>query len=1041
MKFNKIFFFTLLIVTFTLPALALDSIIFDDNFSMIKPALSAEYLIDSKKSLSIGKILADKTDDMLKWQKSNQESLGFGFTKDTYWVRFQVSNPTGKKIEWMLEQKYPLIDHISLFVPGMDGQYKEIKTGDKLPFSKRPYRYKNFVFPLTLGPGDTDTYFLRFESTSAININLVCWSNKAFEEHVYTETPVMWMFYGFFIIMFVYNLLLFLSLRDISYFYYIVWIAVFTLLHMSLTGVAVQFLWPRSVWWSNICIPVFLGLAVFSLVQFGRHLTKFWEISKPVDNLLKALVIIALIASAVTLIFNSDEIALIATDLIVAIALVVGGPVSLAVIVMKKVRSKQLFFVSLSFLFFIVGSALFLLKTFALLPETFWTTHGIQIGAAMQIILISLCLADKINTANNELKALNTGLEDEVQNRTQKLIEANDKLKEMDRLKTDFFANITHEIRTPLTLILSPVESVLQGEYSKEVDKAFAENIQRNAIRLLRLVNNILDFSKIKEGKMTTVVREVDFAKLLKNYTETIKPAAESKGVEVSFVSSTESLPLFLDSAKADRIAMNLLSNALKFTDKGGKIEVRIREDNRYCYVDFKDTGIGIPSDMLDFIFYRYEQADSNLTRMNVGTGIGLSLAKELTEMHGGTISVVSSQIDEYPDDHGTTFTVTIPKGKAHLEGRAGVEFVKANEQEEMVSDQRRFFGMREMIDFKAHALVTEDPQTTISSSVRSDVSDKTNILLVEDSAHMRSLIIRLLEVKGYTVDVAVDGQDGLEKAKELHPDIIITDVMMPIMDGYQMTRAIREDKHLKQTPIIMLTAKTEVEARIDGLESGADDYLTKPFNLKELIARIKSLIKNHETIKEYQNSITKNYEATTNVLISTIDAKDHYTYGHSERVAQLMEIFAKRLDYPKEEVDKIKIISFLHDIGKIGTPENILNKEGPLTKDEFEEMKLHPVRGYKILQPIDFLKGYLENVYYHHERFDGSGYPEGLAGSSIPVESRMLSIVDSYDAMSTNRPYRNSLSKPIIIAELEENAGTQFDPTLVKIFLDIIKS
>ena len=436
----------------------------------------------------------------------------------------------------------------------------------------------------------------------------------------------------------------------------------------------------------------------------------------------------------------------------------------------------------------------------------------------------------ELEGAYEEMSAINTQLEE----RTGKLLEstyeldrANQKLKDLDKLKTNFFANISHEIRTPLTLILSPVESVIQDDYKNEVGKDFFKNIQRNAIRLLRLVNNLLDYSKIEEGRMSMKLQEVDLVKIMKNYIVTIESASESKGIELTFNSNIDSLLLFIDIEKADKIAMNLLSNALKFTDEGGKIEISIREDDKNCCIDVEDTGVGIPADMLDSIFDRFKQADGSSTRKYEGTGIGLSLAKELTELHGGSISVKSKFIDDYPDDHGTTFTLTIPKGRKHFEDRAEVEFITESELEESVSDKRRFHGMREMIEFKE-----EPPPALPLTKGEMAEGQRGSLLVVEDNSDMRNFLNSLLE-EIYTVNFAVDGLDGLGKAKELQPDIIITDVMMPNMDGYEMTQKIKEDENLKRIPVLMLTAKAEIAHKIEGLEYGADDYPLKTLQLK----------------------------------------------------------------------------------------------------------------------------------------------------------------------------------------------------------------
>ena len=215
-----------------------------------------------------------------------------------------------------------------------------------------------------------------------------------------------------------------------------------------------------------------------------------------------------------------------------------------------------------------------------------------------------------------------------------------DERRELEEQKTLFFSNISHEIRTPLTLILSPIESYLQGDYGGDPGRPFFENLYRNGLRLFKLINNLLDFSKIEAGRMVLHVSEADIADILKNYIASVRSTAELRGITIDFTPPPRKVEnLFIDTEKIDRIFMNLLSNALKFTDRGGAIGVRLHDDDVFCYVEVEDNGCGIPADKLGIVFDRFSQADASATRKHEGTGIGLALAKELAEMHGGNIS------------------------------------------------------------------------------------------------------------------------------------------------------------------------------------------------------------------------------------------------------------------------------------------------------------------------------------------------------------------------------------------------------------------
>lgn len=409
--------------------------------------------------------------------------------------------------------------------------------------------------------------------------------------------------------------------------------------------------------------------------------------------------------------------------------------------------------------------------------------------------------------------------------------------RELEEQKGRFFANVSHEIRTPLTLMLSPIESYLQGDYRKEIDRDFFKNLYRNGLRLLKLINNLLDFSKIEAGRMTMTVVPMDIVQFIRTYVTSLQSACDSRGITLAFVPENSIENLYADPEKVDKILMNLLSNALKYTDANGSITIRLRDDEVYCFLEIEDTGQGIPSHSLEKIFDRFGQAESGDIRIRDGTGIGLALARELVEMHGGTITVTSRFIEDHPDDHGSVFTVTLLKGKEHLLEQPGISFGTRDGLSESITDSR-LRGLEEL----SHPLMpAEEENAEIPSS-----PDLPKILVVDDNPDMRVFLSTLMKGR-FTIITAVNGSEGLRMMEKHAPDLVIADVMMPVMDGYEMTRCIKKDAFLRHTPVIMLTAKAELSHKIEGLEYGADDYLTKPFNSKELLARVKTLLKTRE--------------------------------------------------------------------------------------------------------------------------------------------------------------------------------------------------
>jgi PAS domain S-box-containing protein len=404
--------------------------------------------------------------------------------------------------------------------------------------------------------------------------------------------------------------------------------------------------------------------------------------------------------------------------------------------------------------------------------------------------------------------------------------EKNKKFEELDQMKSRFFANISHEFRSPLTLILGPSESIVTESNEEETRKK-AGTIKRNANRLLGLINQLLDLSKLEAGKMKLEITKGNIVSFLKGITMSFESVAEEKDITLKAKASNDEIEMYFDKEKMIKIITNLLSNAIKFTQQGEMITVRIAEiENNFVEIKIRDTGMGLSEEELPHIFDRFYQADHSNTREHEGTGIGLALTKELVELHHGTISVDSKLGDPgLIGTRGTEFTIKLPLGKEHLS------------DDEIVEDK---IILNEVKNQTEIAIVDSSSQLFQNDS--EVIEDKNIILVVEDNAEVRDYIKDSLG-KDYQIEEASNGEQGVRKAEQFIPDLIISDIMMPKMDGNELIRILKNDEKTSHIPIILLTAKSEQESRLEGLETGADDYLTKPFNTKELQVRINNLI------------------------------------------------------------------------------------------------------------------------------------------------------------------------------------------------------
>lgn len=328
------------------------------------------------------------------------------------------------------------------------------------------------------------------------------------------------------------------------------------------------------------------------------------------------------------------------------------------------------------------------------------------------------------------------------------------------------------------------------------------------------------------------------------------------------------------------------------------------------------------------------------------------------------------------------------------------------------------------------------------------------NILVIDDEMAPRESIRMVLKGR-YNVATATGALEGIAMMSERPVDLVVMDIKMPKMDGITALQEIKK-KH-PDTEVVLLTAYASLETARDAIRFGAFDYLLKPFDKDDIISVVeKGLEKRRSStglrmerdilldraahleqqISEARSNIMMCYEGTVSALILTIDAKDHYTYNHSKRVAQLSSSIASVLGVPGKTTKEIEHAASIHDIGKIGIEEGILRKKGHLTAEEYEEMKKHPAIGAKIVQSVPFLEDAIPVILHHHERYDGKGYPDGIAAEDIPLSARIVIVADAVDAMMSVRPYRNALSMEKVLSELRENSGTQFDPAVIDVLL-----
>ena len=540
----------------------------------------------------------------------------------------------------------------------------------------------------------------------------------------------------------------------------------------------------------------------------------------------------------------------------------------------------------------------------------------------------------------------------------------------LDRAKTAFFSNVSHEFRTPLTLMLGPTEDALASP-AKALMGADLEAVHRNGLRLLKLVNGLLDFSRIEAGRAQAAYVATDLGALTADLASAFRSAVERAGLTFAVDCASMGPLAYVDRDLWEKIVFNLLSNALKFTLRGG-IAVELEREGEVARLTVSDTGIGVPAHEVPRLFERFHRVEGAEARTHEGTGIGLALVKDLVELHGGTVEVSSTH------GEGTAFTVRIPLGAAHLPA----ERVLAESPAPTATGSAPF--VEEARRWMAPAAVEAAPE--------GDASARARILVADDNADMRDYIVRLIGTR-WAVQTAGDGAAALEAARRSPPDLILSDVMMPRLDGFGLLQEVRRDPALRRTPVILLSARAGEEAKVDGLDAGADDYLIKPFSARELMARIQT----HLTLARLRTEFDDAQRAVRmrddfiaiagHELRTPLTALRLQIEGVSRAVARDLapERARERLDRALTNADRLgKLIEGLLDVSRIASDGLVLKR-----------------------QPVDLARLVLEAMDRSREQIEKGGYTVFFLGGGGPC-------VGEWDALRLDELVSNLVANAI---------------------------
>ena len=719
-----------------------------------------------------------------------------------------------------------------------------------------------------------------------------------------------------------------------------------------------------------------------------------------------------------------------------------------------------------------------------------------------------------------------------------------------NKAKSAFLASMSHEIRTPINAVLGMDEMILRESSERQII-GYAEDIRTAGRTLLSLINDILDFSKVEQGKMELVPTQYELGSAINDLVNMVRPRADKKGLKYE-VKVDPKMPhlLYGDEIRVKQCALNLLTNAVKYTEKGSvRFEVGFEKSGEKSIklrFTIADTGAGIREEDMEKLFSPFSRIEEGKNRSIEGTGLGMSITVQLLELMGSKLDVDSTygkgstfsfaveqkvvrwaQIGDYAkrfenggrgvrlyhelfhapnarllvvDDNAMNLTVfkgLLKKTRIGIDtastGREALRLAELNEYDiffidhmmpdmdgvetlkrlramaghedakcialtaNAVSGAREFYISEGFTDYLSKpvdgerlekmiaSLLPEDKLETSHAAEKKPHRTAPKVLVVDDDPVVRTAASQIL---GRTFDVTATatGEEALSLTNRLRPDAVLLDIGLAGMSGFEVLSRLKENPELRDIPVIFVTGEDSADAETSGFKNGAADFVKKPFAPEVLMQRTKRVVELYHLQTGLKSEVDRQQIRSERLslemilaLAKTVDAKDHYTNGHSNRVATYAAELARRMGKSEAEQQQIFRMGLMHDIGKIGVSEDIINKTSRLTDEEFEQIKRHTIIGSEILSSIKEMPDLAIGARSHHEKYNGSGYPDGLAGKDIPEPARIICCADCYDAMTSTRTYSNPMAQEKVRAEFIRCSGTQFDPDIAACMVRMI--
>jgi signal transduction histidine kinase/DNA-binding response OmpR family regulator len=790
-------------------------------------------------------------------------------SEEIYWGKIELANHLSDGddyVEWVLHFSLIFTD-IKIYVEDKEGEIYKYQTGFFVPTHQKSFApiSKHNIVKIQIPAGETVTFYFRAENKRrfiAPKFDLTLQYSTSFFSELKKEKQQNGMYFGFVMMMLVYNFFLFIYAKDKSYLYYSIYIFGITFFSIYNSGDLADWIQAWFLYNKPQLIYIFKPFGYIAFMGYLTFVRSFLDLKTVLPKWDKFFKIFSYLTIPVIIVdyylmwystFSYNIADIPSVSYAVAFLVICF---SVLIPIYKTKDNKGLFIIAG---FSLMGFGL-LATIWMRLQSVDFTVVYFRIGTIFEIIIFSLGMAYRQKEVEEEKRKGDFELEKSKMLQDIEHQEA-ERLKELNNLKSRLYTNITHEFRTPLTVIMGMTENIKGHEEEKEL-------IQRNSNNLLRLINQMLDLSKAESGSLKANLVQAEIINFLQYLAESFQSMANAKDIQLTFYTEEKEVIMDFDEQKIQHIIYNLLSNAIKYTPKKGKVVFHVKKENDKLCIKVKDSGLGIATKDQPFIFDRFYKVDQPSSVKVDGVGIGLALTKELVEFLNGEISL-KSELGE-----GSEFVIYLPINRAEKNIIDNVNVLL--EKEEPIEKEKEI-----ALEFETE-LVDLDFEK----------NGTPQLLVIEDNEDVITYIKSCVK-EVYNIEVAHDGQEGIEKAFELIPDIIISDLMMPKKNGFEVCRILKKDGKTSHIPIILLTAKATQEDKIEGLETGADAYMMKPFQKRELQIRLKKLIENRVILQaKYKGNLTSLSKNITN-------SKDDF-------FQKVINILQRELDNPNFSVAEL---------------------------------------------------------------------------------------------------------------------------------------